>query len=737
MFQLLNNRDKSADLSLDVLSGTLPRPLLEWKEKYRMQDNQIEIDSHKKNPIHDIVLNTIPDLVFYKDYVNYDGIYIGCNKAFEAFVGKPKEMIVGHDDIELFGEETGSFFRRKDREMLESGISRTNEEWVDYPDGRRVLLSTLKTPLIDREKRLIGVLGISRDITQMYQVHQQLKESKESLDKAQRIAHLGSWEWDIETGALKWSDEVFRIFGEIPRSYAPTYEAFKSYIPKEDIEKVERAITNALENIGPYLVVHRVVRKNGEMRYVQETGEVTFDNSGKPVSMIGTVLDITERVEIEEKLKRQTEEMEYLAYHDALTGLSNRPLFLDRLNHAIKTATRNGKKIAVLFIDLDRFKEINDSLGHRHGDEVLREVGDRLKRCVRDSDTLARLGGDEFTMILENIHENTDVLDIINKMMVEMHQPITIEMHTFYITLSIGISIYPDDGGTADTLLKHADAAMYKAKEEGRNTYQFYAEEMTEKAFERIVMETSLRQALEHEDFVVYYQPQIDASTGKPFGMESLIRWKHGNMGLVSPARFIPLAEETGLIVEMDRWLMRRAMRELKGWYEEGLNPGVLSMNLSMKQLRSKDFLDVLRAMIEETGCKAEWISLEITESQVMINPELSIDVLRQISALGIQLAIDDFGTGYSSLSYLKRLPIDKLKIDRSFIKDIPFDSDDTAIVSAIIALAKSMHLEIIAEGVESTEQRDFLLANGCSKIQGYLYAKPMPAENMRNFLKN
>jgi len=436
-------------------------------------------------------------------------------------------------------------------------------------------------------------------------------------------------------------------------------------------------------------------------------------------------------------LEKQKDILDYKAHYDELTGLPNRELFLDRLSQSIKIAQRTKKIIAVLFIDLDRFKEINDSFDHQFGDLVLKKISQRLQKCMRKTDTLSRLGGDEFTVIIDALHDNNEVVDIIQHMIEKMNKPIHIDNHQLYSTFSIGISLYPDDGKKADVLLKNADAAMYKAKDNGRNTYCFYTQEMTNKALERIVMETNLHQALENEDFIIYYQPQVDGENGKLLGMEALIRWQHKTMGMISPAKFIPLAEETGLIVPLDQWTMRTAMQQIVIWYQQGLNPGRLALNLAMKQLQSKDFIGMLAGMLKATGCKPQWIALEVTEGQIMTNPDKAITILDQVSNMGVELAVDDFGTGYSSLSYLKRLPIDKLKIDQSFVRNLPNDEDDIAIAKSIIALSKNLNLKVIAEGVETQGQKEFLVENGCRAIQGYLYSKPIPADEMERYIQH
>jgi diguanylate cyclase (GGDEF)-like protein len=431
------------------------------------------------------------------------------------------------------------------------------------------------------------------------------------------------------------------------------------------------------------------------------------------------------------EIKKQKDILYDQAHHDALTGLPNRVLFNDRLEHGIEQAKRHKTDIALFFIDLDHFKQINDSLGHPIGDRVLVVVTERLKAKIRKEDTLARLGGDEFTIIIEDMKDIQDVSMLAKKILEVLQQPVYIEGHTLYISCSIGISLYPQDDTDANNLIKYADAAMYKAKELGRNNFQFYSSEMTTLALERIIMETNLRQALKKEEFLIYYQSQVDAISGKLIGLEALIRWQHPVLGLVLPVKFISLAEETGLIVEMDRWVMKTAMKQITKWYQEGLEPGTLAINLSMRELRSDDFIQILQESMEAIGFKPEWLELEITEGQVMINPEEAIIKLEQISNMGIKIVIDDFGTGYSSLAYLKRLPVDKLKIDQSFVKGVPDDKEDVAIVKAIIALAKSLGLDLIAEGVETDAQKEFLLESGCENMQGYYYCKPMPSDEI------
>jgi len=480
----------------------------------------------------------------------------------------------------------------------------------------------------------------------------------------------------------------------------------------------------------------------GELMYLEVYKAPFYDKDGNTIGTVGAGRDITKlkkiQTDLEKSLKtldKQREQLEYQANHDSLTSLPNRILFLDRLGQSIELAKIEKKNVAVFFIDLDNFKKINDSLGHNIGDKVLVEVSKKLKTKMRRSDTLSRLGGDEFCVILNNIDGVEDISDIIINIMNSLEEPLIIDEKTLYISMSIGISLYPNDGDDANTLFKNADAAMYRAKESGRNTYSFYDEEMSKKSLERVTLETAMREALKKDEFVVYYQPQMDARENKLVGMEALVRWQHPTLGLVPPNKFIPLAEDTGMIVPLDRIVMKQAITQLLKWYEDGLNPGKLALNLAVKQLEENDFIEFISSLINTNESISRYIELEITESQLMNNPDKSIATLQKLSDLGISIAIDDFGTGYSSLAYLRRLPINKLKIDKSFVDYMVVDPEDGAICKTIINLGNSLNLKVIAEGVEKKEQKEFLVENGCNFIQGYFYSRPIPASEMGELL--
>ncbi|HEX4782265.1 MAG TPA: EAL domain-containing protein [Usitatibacter sp.] len=435
--------------------------------------------------------------------------------------------------------------------------------------------------------------------------------------------------------------------------------------------------------------------------------------------------DVTDRKVIQQRIQ-------HLAYHDNLTGLPNRGLLQDRLARSIARAERAGKKVAVLFIDLDNFKNINDTLGHDVGDELLRQVSRRLADCVRLEDTIARQGGDEFIVLLDNLDDGRNSSIVAQKILNQLRLPLVLGGTEQHVSGSVGIAVYPEDGRDAQTLMKNADTAMFHGKGLGKNTYQYFTAQMNIAVKRRMMLESALRRAVLQKDFVLHYQPQIDLESGEIIACEALVRWKTEDSGTVMPGDFIPLAEETGLINEIGEWVLREGCRQAKEWQDMGMAPDRrMAINLSARQFSDKGFLDMVTRVLSDTGLPPSCLELEITESQVMRQTDGMIQLLHKLSEMGVQLAIDDFGTGYSSLSYLKRLPIQKLKIDQSFIRDITVDPNDTAIVVAIISMAHSLELDTIAEGVETAGQLALLRAKGCRVGQGFFFAAPLPAQEI------
>ena len=469
-------------------------------------------------------------------------------------------------------------------------------------------------------------------------------------------------------------------------------------------------------------------RKNGEIYPEWISVSLVYDDANEVSHFIAIFSDISD-------IKTSEAHIEFLANYDPLTQLPNRRLFIDRLDQAIKLADREQSKLAVLFFDLDHFKTINDSLGHSIGDQMLIEVGTRISQCMREIDSVSRLSGDEFAALITDISDIGDVITVVSKIIEAIRNPFKIKNYELHVTISIGISVYPDDGKTYEILLQNADTAMYCAKSSGRDNFEFFSPSMSTQALERLALESSLRKAVKNNDLLVYYQPQINVDSGKIVGMEALLRWPHPEMGMIPPDKFIPLAEDTGLIIPIGKWVLAEACRQNKAWQQQGLTPVPVAVNLSAVQFRQHNLLEIVQETLIETDLNPRFLELELTESLLMDCSEYNVTLLKEFRRLGVQLSIDDFGTGYSSLSYLQRFPINKLKIDRSFCLGIPKDKHNASITSAIISLGHDLDMCVIAEGVEDEKQFNFLQAQQCDEIQGYLFSKPVPAKEMEKLL--
>ncbi len=569
---------------------------------------------------------------------------------------------------------------------------------------------------------------------------EQALASEARLDETQRLAHIGSWEWDIRENRLIWSDEVYRIFGTEPRSFPATYEAFIGFVHPEDRDLVKDAVRGALLGDRRYSIDHRIQRSDGEPRFVQEWADVLYDSGGEPLRMIGTVQDITERKQSEDQVRQ-------LAYYDDLTGLPNRVFFLDQLGRALAAAEREGHCVALLLLDLDHFRRINDTLGHAAGDDLLKQVAQVLRECLRDSDyvarflgdesgPLARLGGDEFAVMLPTVDDPELVSRAASRINACLAETFHVAGRDLVLSASMGIASYPRDGMDADTLIKNADTAMFHAKEGGRSEFRFFSREMQETAMDHLKLEAELRVALERQEFVLHYQPQMDLGSGRLAGVEVLIRWNSPTRGLVLPGRFIPVAERFGLISRIGEWVLREACKRCRDWQARGLEPRRLALNLSGLQLRDTGFVDMVTRELGEVNLTGTRVELELTETAVMRMEGVTFDALNAVKKLGIVLAVDDFGTGYSSLSYLRRLPVDVIKVDRSFVEDLGRNPDNTAIVTAIVNMAHSLNLRVVAEGVETAEQLAYLRKLQCDTVQGFYIGRPVPAERFEEALK-
>lgn len=697
----------------------------------------------------------------------------------------------------------------------------------------------------------------------------ELQKSQGSLARAQAVARLGAWEWDLETNELTWSDELRRIMGREPQETDDPYACLIRSAHPDDRERVKRAMNRSLEEREPFDLEYRVVRDEGDERIVHLLGEVSWDDGLKPRRMVGAVHDITERKKTEEQLqiatrvftsamsevegqfsitaqvfesaiegvivtddalviqsvnpaftritgftpdeakgqtlrilrsdhhdesfyqemvktlrksgrwqgevwsrrkggeafpeqrtmtairsidgeiasfvvvshdisdiKRSQEQLFYKTYHDALTGLPNRVLFNDRLEQAVHRAHQTSGQLATLIFGLDLFKNVNDSLGYATGDRLLQEVSKRLEGCIEEDDTVCRLGGDEFGFILGGAKNVRAVVAMVQRIFEALSKPFVLQDHELYVTASIGISLYPNDGEEPSALMKSADMAMNRAKDAGRNHFQFYTPAMDEAAARRLALESKLRKGIERGEFVLYYQPKVEIATGQVVGCEALVRWNQPEIGMVSPGEFIPLSEETGLIVPLGEWILLEACRTMKRWVDQGFAMRHMAVNLSARQFQQAALVHVIRSALEETGLASENLELEITESMVMGDVERAISKMNQMKEMGIRIAMDDFGAGYSSLTYLKRFPIHALKIDQSFVRDLAEDADDAAIVEAIIAMARAMGLRVVAEGVETPEQLDFLRRKSSDEIQGYYFSPPLPADEFERLIR-
>lgn len=557
-----------------------------------------------------------------------------------------------------------------------------------------------------------------------------LRDSEQRLAKAQKIARMGSWEWNPVSGKFFCSLGLANLAGLSTGPDNPvTVERISDCIHPDDYDRVKRAIEELYHEGRQFNIDCRLVCQDGAVMYVNAQGDLEFHADGTPHVLTGTVLDISAR-------KRAEQEIQQLAYYDTLTGLPNRTLLKDRLSQAIAQAHRDDRLVAVLFLDLDQFKSVNDTLGHQIGDRLLQVVAERLTAVVRESDSVSRIGGDEFVIILNAINQEEDVSNIAGMIIASLAVPVRLDEHEIFTSGSVGIALFPMDGDDGEVLMKNADLAMYRAKELDKNNYQFFSKEMNQKIIERHVLEAGLRRALERSEFSLRYQPQVSLDDGRLVGMEALLRWHHPEMGMIQTETFIPLAEETGLILPIGEWVLRTACARNKAWQDAGHEKVRVAINLSPRQFKQKNLVAMISATLAETGLAPEYLELELTESTIMANIEEASRVLSKLKEIGVSLSVDDFGTGYSSLRYLKRFAIDRLKIDRSLVQDVSTSYDVAAVAEAIIAMGHSLRLKVIAEGVEQKEQLDFLKSCRCDEMQGFLRSRPLTEDDFTQLLE-
>jgi diguanylate cyclase (GGDEF)-like protein/PAS domain S-box-containing protein len=651
-----------------------------------------------------------------------EGRLLLCNRQFEKAVRHQRAEILGQQRPSFLPADVAAEHLANDRQVLRDGNVLSIEESNLEDDGVHTYL-TVKCPLYGSDEQAIAVVGISTDITARKKIENELLLASTVYDNTADGIVITEPDGTIVS--------INRAFTEITG-----YSEHEAVGAKPSILKSERQQEDYYQRMWASLRESGVWqgeiwnrRKNGELFPEWLTITALKDPLGEVRNYVGVFSDIS-------AIKRSQADLERLAHFDPLTDLPNRVLFHDRLSHAFERAERYHHRVAVMLLDLDGFKTVNDSLGHPVGDRLLQLVAERLKTCVRVEDTVSRLGGDEFAIILAELDRGEDVIDVARKILLSAQKPFDIGGHSALVTTSIGIAVFPDDGQQPDVLLRNADAAMYQAKESGRNTYRYYQQEMTQAAQKRLASERALRRGIENREFEVWYQPQVCLASGQPLGAEALVRWRDPERGLISPLDFIPLAETTGLIVPLGEQVIQRVCQDAWQWLDAGLKPGRLGINVAGPQLYRSDFVGLLRRSLEQYGLPPSVLEIEVTETFMLENPAQVRQILDALQAMGVTTAIDDFGTGYSSLSYLKQLPIDTLKIDRSFVADLPDNPHDVAITRAIVAMGRSLGFNVIAEGIETPAQRDFLQSEGCAEGQGYLFAKPMPANEYATWMR-
>jgi diguanylate cyclase (GGDEF)-like protein/PAS domain S-box-containing protein len=801
----------------------------------------------EKNFIQELI-EIVPNPVYFKDP---EGRYLGFNRAWERFFGRPRAAWIGKTVFDLFPGELAQQHHREDQALYQSAGTQSYEIVIPAGDesARNVIYN--KGLFTKDDGTVAGLIGVITDITERKRAEAEVWHAEELLKLAVEGSNLILWDSDPARQSVYLNEHWWNMIGEDVRDERISTTEWLSYMHADDRLRAEAQYVDVLQGTrAEYRIDVRILAKTGTWHWLSAHGKVTErDASGRALRVTGTAIDITGRKTAEEALRANEEKfrlitenvsdliamvdtdgrrvynspsyralfgedpplpgsdsfeqihpddrahvikvfrdtlafgagqraqfrfrmqdgsvryiesqgnvirdqagdvhrivvvsrdvterlvaeerLRHIAHHDLVTNLPNRVLFKDRLDQALRHARSYRKQVGILFIDLDNFKHVNDSFGHAAGDQLLRELANRFTRCLRSEDTVARQGGDEFIVLIPDLDRREHVEIIARKILKALAARVSIDDQELEVTASIGISTYPDDGDDAEMLLKHADIAMYYAKEKGKNGYEFFSSEMDDVLRQRMAMERNLRQALKNDELLLHYQPQIDLQTGAIASVEALVRWQHPELGLIGPMHFIPQAEENGLIVSIGEWVLREACRQSKRWQAMGHPPLRIAVNVSGRQLAQQDFLDRVSRSLEVTGLDAACLELELTESVVMQNVDHNIATLDKLSQMGVRIAIDDFGTGYSSLSYLKRFPIHKLKVDRSFVRDITTDRNDAVIVSTIIGMAKSLGISVTAEGVETEEQLAFLRQQGCDFAQGYYFSKPMPATDI------
>lgn len=717
---------------------------------------RLKVERRLEEEVHFLqsLLDAIPNPIFYKDR---EGHYLGCNKSYEYIADSSRGTLINSSVGQVYSGERAELGARTDARVFREGRAHTYETSLKCASGEIKHVLFNKAPLFDSKGKVDGLVATIQDITTIKQIESAIQALVEGTlgytgtACYQRVAQqLCEWfgaSCCIVGQRLK-NDKILALAsyqdGTFPGEYVfdptntPCQQVIDSgmFITREgllqrfphtplvvDMQAEGYAGTPVYAHDGSVIGVLSVLSRN-RIDNLQRAEDVMAIMA----SRVGAEI---ERQQSDQKLQENREHLDFLVYHDQLTLLPNRKLFRDHVQLAVARARKTRQRVGILFLDLDHFKKINDSLGHATGDIVLQRICERLQNIVRPGDTVARISGDEFAVLMGQVANSEEVVRLTQAIKRELAREIEIDEYKLFVTVSVGISMYPQDAQDTESLMKAADAAMFQAKFLGRDCYRFYTAGLNERASERLKLEGALRQAIERDELVLYYQPQFDLHTGGIFGVEALLRWHHPQRGMIPPDEFIPLAEETGLIVPIGDWVLRCACEQAMAWYEAGLPRIRMAVNVSGRQFHQKGLVGNLKDILYQTGLEPCYLDLELTESILMDNVEDSISVMEQISSLGVQLSIDDFGTGYSSLAYLKKFPISYLKIDRSFVSDVTHNHEDAAIAVAITDLARNMRLDVIAEGVETSEQHAFLRANECKYGQGFLFSRPLPQDKI------
>ncbi len=662
-------------------------------------------------------------------YMDRGGRYRMVNKSLEVAFGKTREQLIDKDLREVFGEHRVAEVEPMWQRALR-GETVTIERQLLNGEAEQRWMLVRYTPRLDEQGQVIGFYTAAADIDDLKRKELELRHANWLLSSHFENTPLAVIEWDVDFRVRRWSPQAEKIFGWREEEILGKRFSDQEFVAEQDVAQVDELMARLVSGAEQRITcLNRNHRKDGRLIWCEWYNSTLSDDNGKVLSILSLAQDVTARILSEERLVHQ-------ASHDSLTGLPNRTMLQDRLRQAITRARRSGCRVAALFVDLDRFKEVNDTLGHRIGDELLRDVARRLADMVRESDLLVRLSGDEFMVVLEQVYELDAPRLVAAKLIEEIARPSYVEGHEIHVSASIGISLFPDDAEDVETLLKNADMAMYHAKSLGKNTFEVFSPVLAERGSNMRLMENSIRAAINQTEFEVRYQPIVDMKSGRIVGAEALLRWQHPTRGLVMPGDFIPLAEETGLIHEIGHFVLERVFEQTQAWRRAGFDDLRVAVNFSAGQFRDAHLLERVRERVRRTGCDPRAIIVEVTETGMLRDPDGVGQTLSSLRADGFGVAIDDFGTGFSSLSHLKRFPIDTLKVDRSFVADILIDKGDAAIVSAVLAMARALDIRVVAEGVEREEQRLRLAEMGCDAWQGFLLSPALQAADFEKLLR-